>query len=225
MVRAILAGRKTQTRRIVKPQPPAEYPYVLAKTMLRSENGEAFWTDAPGDDDMMGYWPSYEKGIPCPYGTPCDRLWVRETWFVRDCGRRCTLTEDVHKSRLLYCADCTPMAYETRSPIHMFRWASRIDLEVTGVRVERVQDISEADAQAEGISVLPLQDPTDPSAWWQSAPGVHQARNARDAFAMLWDSINKKPRLRGEDQQRCIDLGSGWDANPWVWVIDFKWLT
>lgn len=99
-----------------------------------------------------------------------------------------------------------------RPSIHMPRWASRITLEIVSVKVERVQDISEADAIAEGIQVLPLQSESDPSAWYQSAPGVHQERTAKASFCALWDSIN-------------LDCGYGWEKNPWVWAIEFKRLT
>jgi hypothetical protein len=89
----------------------------------------------------------------------------------------------------------------------MPRWASRITLEITNVRVERLNEISKADAIAEGIQVLPLQSEDDPSAWYQSAPGVHQERTAQAAYRALWESIN----------------GDGsWAANPWVWVISFR---
>lgn len=98
-----------------------------------------------------------------------------------------------------------------RPSIHMPRWASRITLEITGVRVERLQDISEADAKAEGITVLPLQNVDDPSAWWQSSPGENQARTPIASFRNLWDSINAK-------------RGYSWESNPWVWVIEFKHL-
>ena len=93
--------------------------------------------------------------------------------------------------------------------IHMPRWASRINLEITGVRIERLNDISEADAIAEGITELPLQK-GEPGAWWtanvEAGPSLH-GRTPVDAFRKLWESIN----------------GAGsWDANPYVWVVEFK---
>lgn len=93
------------------------------------------------------------------------------------------------------------------SSIHMPRWASRITLIVESVKVERLQGISDADAQAEGIAVLPLQDANDPSAWWQSEPGKHQARTPAGAFRLLWND------LHGPD---------AWALNPWVAAIGFR---
>lgn len=178
MVRAILDGRKTQTRRVVKPQPI--WVYDCSVPVLT--------TDADPN-----------AAIRCPYGVPGDRLWVRETF-----GRQ-------WRHGFIYRADVeTPIPAGGWEPsIHMPRCASRIMLEVTRVCVERLQNISEADAQAEGIQVLPLQSVDDPSAWRQSGPGAHQARNARESFRLLWDSINSK-------------RGFGWDVNPWVWVIEFR---
>jgi hypothetical protein len=89
----------------------------------------------------------------------------------------------------------------------MPREFSRLTLIVTDVRVQRLQDISEDDAKAEGAQVLPLQDANDPSAWWQIEPGVHQGRTPRASFRKLWDSINSS---------------DAWAANPWVVAVTFK---
>ena len=142
--------------------------------------------------------------MECPYGQPGDRLWVRET-FQR-------FTDD---GEILYKAD--PAGFEAmnelkrdeclearwRPSIHMPRWASRILLEITAVRVERLQDISEADARAEGVTdggCLNCGEP-EPCACAQPAP------DARDSFCRLWQSIN----------------GPGsWADNPWVWIVEFK---
>lgn len=205
MVRAILTGKKTQTRRVVK----------LSQR--------------------------------CPYGIPDDRLWVRETWADGDelASSRGPLDAPEH---VLYRADNSayyfgdsPMDGSNRPgrrvkdtegwnfdhpcvhwkpSIHMPRWAARIILEVTDVRVERVQDITEEDAKAEGLSALskdggrlwkygiPDRDKlpgNDDDGWhwteWDADPRV--------AFRKLWDSINDA-------------RGFGWAPNPWVWAITFK---
>lgn len=177
MVRAILEGRKTQTRRVVKPQPPLDEWGV----------SKPWQTDA---FEVNG------RDYRCPYGLPGDRLWVRET-FSPDYFDA--------QSRHAYRADWTlesgefvPEPKWTPS-IHMPRWASRITLEVTDVRVERVQDISNSDIYAEGIL------PPDPD-----EPGPYDPdEGARSAFKDLWWSINAK-------------RGYGWEKNPWVWVVEFK---
>lgn len=156
MVRAILAGAKTQTRRIVR---------------------------------MHADGSSYDR---CRYGVPGDRLWVKETW-----GRRETLVGSA-PHRVYYAADwADPRPFKSLSPRFMPRWASRLLLQVTGVRVERLQDITEQDAHAEGVDLL-------------GGPrlGRDWASSKRDAFSTLWDAINGK-RLP-------------WSANPWVFVVAFR---
>ena len=191
MVRALLAGTKTQTRRIVK---ALDLEWMDVHQGLREpDNAER-----------------------CPYGQPGDRLWVRETF--RGCrgyevqGYR---PKDWGNKPIWFEADGTPpgrpdhWALRSSPSINMPRWASRITLEVTGVRVERLQDISEADARAEGIF------PHVRGGWYWLK---HDSSNLDDwnqfdyktaalAFRALWVSIN------GPDS---------WAANPWVWVIEFK---
>ncbi|MBW7932469.1 MAG: hypothetical protein H3C62_02410 [Gemmatimonadaceae bacterium] len=143
--------------------------------------------------------------IECAYGVPGDRLWVRETfqyeaktdafeWDVRNCIIRYRATEP-GAGPWLTAEDDISDAW--RPSIHMPRWASRLTLEVTGVRVERVQDISEEDAKAEGSTVPWMYKAT------QEPVATHRA-----AFARLWDSINAKR--------------APWSSNPWVWVVAFK---
>jgi hypothetical protein len=157
--------------------------------------------------------------IDNPYGAPGDQLYVRETWDV------CRL-QDEHLPSMCYRADSTGIpsskkkvwdqlrsddsrVHKWRPSIHMPRWASRIQLEITDVRVERVQDTSEEDAAAEGIERV------GGGRYWLGFDKHHIKGNrkvygvATDAFRSLWDSINK-------------DRGLGWDANPWVWVVEFK---
>lgn len=181
MVRAILDGQKTQTRRVAK-----EF-------------------DGLNVDKVLARFPN-QRG--CPYGEPGDRLWVRETWYCDDYRvQRGPYLQpedlDVEDARehgtLVYAADGLA-PYEAEQPvwrpsIHMPRWASRITLEITGVRVERLNDCSEADAEAEGIAFL------------REVPDVDETLTARQLYECLWDSIN----------------GAGaWEANPWVWVVEFK---
>jgi hypothetical protein len=180
MVRAILEGRKTQTRRVVKPQPEYIQPDGTIKPLAAVS--EANQMIARG-----------RLAARCKYGTVGDRLWVRETWSYHEPHDDC--------SGKVYAADQVSISEEMRPQmrwrpsIFMPRWMSRITLEITDVRVERVQDISEADAQAEGMTER------------TRLPGVEPLYAM--TFAKLWDSINAK-------------RGYGWDANPWVWVVEFK---
>jgi hypothetical protein len=207
MVRAILDGRKTQTRRVVKPQPHAG---VRVSPFVPS-----------GLEDGHG------RELFVPYA-PGDRLWVRETWGYFDpdgSGRDfdeknedgghgpCrvympTMMQEGHpvreywRRRVAYAATRMEQKYgkgpdgpaRWRPSIHMPRWASRITLEITDVRVERLQEISEEDALAEGVIGI----------------YAHARTNPRGAFHALWESIY------GPDS---------WAANPWVWAITFRRVT
>mgnify|MGYP001451522500 CR=1 FL=1 len=177
MVRAILDGRKTQTRRIINPQP---------KTIIKDPRNrlpEAFWVDG-------------EKWIKCRYGQPGDRLWVRERFFCNDYRYPKGPINEL-KDALYYYADGIPCFEGEESlirwkpSIYMPRWASRITLEIDEIRVERVQDITEDDAMAEGCEKL-----------------LMETRSALNNFMNLWNFINSK-------------RGYGWDTNPWVWVVKF----
>lgn len=206
MVRAILNGTKTQTRRVVKPQPKKgwdfECPPVFGRiTSSHPKNGRfgAFIRRGIGTD-----FPEIDL-IPCPYGQPGDRLWVRETWAYHVNAIGSVTDED---GPWVYAADGGfALQYRLcdrwRPSIHMPRVASRITLEVTGVRVERLQDISRADALAEGIVI----QPDGGFGLWD---GEHyHYTDPRESYWSLWESIN------GPDS---------WDANPWVWVVEFKHL-
>ncbi len=189
MVRAILAGTKTMTRRVIKPQPD------------RIHDGEPYWN--------IGGYRAYQvrsakdilrmgtnNPLVCPYGTVGTRLWVRESWaYETDFG---TATGSV-----LYRADGDHRETERGQPtdrwrasIFMPRWASRITLEITSVKVERVQDICEEEAVSEGAAFC--------------NHGVeHDGRHYRCGFRVLWDSLND-------------ERGFGWDKNPWVWCVSFR---
>ncbi|HEJ9850713.1 TPA: hypothetical protein SMN88_000592 [Pseudomonas aeruginosa] len=213
MVRAILEGRKTVTRRVMKPQPDFPGSMVDPNTPFKT-------LDA-----------GLHARITCPYGEPGDRLWVRETWHVGKPHDK-TAPADILAPLLaegrgitvLYTAggwqsvgpagreepiypDDQPLpdwAGKGRPSIHMPRWACRILLEITAVRVELLQDISEDQARAEGI--------TDGGC---SSCGNHEpcgcecpAPSAVDSFVHLWRST-----------------GGNWESNPWVWVVEFKRVT
>ena len=196
MVRAILEGRKTQTRRkmSVQPWPDATVEVGPYHPHWIDRNGES----QPGTATFGAIWDHQDivnggdAGLRCPYGAPGDLLWVRETWAR-------------HASGVDYAADFAavsrPQAGPWRPSIHMPRWASRITLRITDIRVERLQDISVADAKAEGCE-NPLTGAEAPAA----GPGVFLA-DERTSFAILWNKIN----------------GPGaWNANPWVWVVAFE---
>lgn len=196
MVRAILAGAKTQTRRPLR-----------KGTWWNAEHGVIRM--APAGLACTGF-----ELVPCPYGQPGDRLWVRETWaphFMYEGVKPRNILIDA-RSCLFYAADggitggceAGQRAKRWRPAIHMPRRASRITLQVSGVRVERLQDISEADALAEGVT--PKWEPGC-SGRLMEAFGGFSFRPAASAYADLWEQIN----------------GHGsWDANPWVWVVEFK---
>lgn len=207
MVRVVLKGSKTQTRRVWKlPRDCSWY---------AGHGGEA--AGMVQDDDGPAWWHVSEQR--CPYGQPGDRLWVREAWRV---GRK---HDGTKPSDLLprsmtveyeaggyacnspwsagewHSSDCAPREHpewvgKLRPPIHMPRWASRITLEITGVRVERLQDISQEDALAEGCA-----------GGHGSIPGYGYNATPCEQYRALWESLH----------------GPGaWDANPWVWVVQFR---
>jgi hypothetical protein len=203
-VRAILDGRKTQTRRVIKPQPPGpgyELMTCMSTTGNRHDEGRHHWgLMAANGYEMLD---SRQPYFACPYGVPGDRLWVRETWCPLE---RCDWIGTEREKNVNYRADCPPaseaireeMGYAWRSSIFMPRWASRLTLEITDVRVQRVQEITRDDALAEGVSL------TD-----SLCPEVNPRYKSLQRFPALWDSINAK-------------RGFGWERNPWVWAITFK---
>jgi len=209
MVQAILAGNKTQTRRVVKLPKKAKWGTEYDGQVI-IDDGSTFRHDIEVDE------------LKCPHGQVGDRLWVRETWQgvildedeqeeARENGREafmnpqhCIYKASDNIDRMI---DEDGDQLKWKPSIFMPRWASRILLEITGVRVERLHDISEQDAIAEGIEVLPLQSKNNPSAWYQVGNGLFQGRSARAVYLKLWESINGRESL---------------DANLFVWVIEFK---
>lgn len=194
MIRAILAGQKTQTRRLVKHQPDA--PVTDACPCRNYPHGPVtadwYWRPRHGH---LNKAPSHGWDFKCPYGQPGDRLWVREAWRLPSIFNAPSCCLFAH-SLALHAADGrSNPACTHQNTMLMPRWASRILLEITDVRIERLQSISEADAEAEGIDFL------------RHAQDADETLTARDLYECLWDSIN----------------GAGsWAANPWVWVVELK---
>ncbi|OIN87843.1 MAG: hypothetical protein AUJ12_00300 [Alphaproteobacteria bacterium CG1_02_46_17] len=195
MVRAILEGRKSQTRRVVKHKYPLFDAPATWKAYHVSDYGFGFETG--------------EEFVKSPYGQPGNRLWVRENYWITEVGG-----QGIGNKFLVYDEEIlsnepspkelrpieTTLTWGHHPSIHMPRWASRITLEITGVRVERVMEISEADAKAEGVNADDFRSGFD---------GI-LGRENRILFASLWDSINgKKP-------------GRSWADNPFVWCLEFK---
>jgi len=189
MVRALLDGSKTQTRRPVKDDPgPYWHPVVGLYNPVVIANGGY---EAPGPE-IYGA-ADENQGRKCPYGQPGDYLWVRETWAPHP-----DFPETVRRSVYRADPECEYDVPRWRPSIHMPRWASRILLEIVSVRVERLQDISEADAGAEGALE-----------WARRAEGVKNVPSLMNVglFSKLWEQT----------------YGPGsWEANPWVWVVEFK---
>lgn len=204
MVRAIREGRKTQTRRIFK---QAIGPSLSVGFDEETGIAELSWLRGPG--------PGYDveehiRHVRCPYGQPGDELWGREHWYQRGDWRQSFHPEsdddDISwhgTDEIIYAADKRPLpplpagqVWRSRPSIHMPRWASRIKSPITHVCLERLQDISEADATAEGT---PGGHGVIPGYAYNATPVEH--------FRWLWESIN----------------GTGsWAANPWVWVVAFE---
>lgn len=231
MVRAILDGRKTQTRRVMKVQPESNQLGLLLITdsTKHSDIGKYHWAESNATGNHVR-----SKLFSCPFGAVGERIWVRETWATLGNEDGCYVDwednlckGDERSAARIYRASCEqrpgdyglwsipddaywkPHTKEHkfegawRPSIHMPRWASRITLEITDVRVERLNTISEEDARAEGIidgGCLNCGEP-EPCGCANPEP------DATDAFAYLWQSIY------GQES---------WNANPWVWVISFE---
>lgn len=212
MVRAILEGRKTQTRR------PIGFPRRGAFAL--QDDGSGWWPYQSDDGESTTCDDGIERPMSCPFGQPGDRLWVRETWAspqpgivaYRADGEAGAWMGDggggriwVHHGWIHGATDGTregrwyglsKYGGRWRPSIHMPRRASRITLEVTDVRVQRLQEISEEDARAEGMGISDGRAMCGPQ--W----------SFRDGFSDLWDSINGKR--------------APWESNPWVWAVSFR---
>lgn len=198
MVRAIIDGQKTQTRRVVKPQPSADtvgYSWCISTDRKRN----ATFIPRRTNGDYRNHH-QHETGPPvrCPYGQPGDLLYVRECWSVP--GAVIGSDDPIYKGMtVLYRA--TDKHHSWRPSIHMPKWAARIWLKVTEVRVERVRLVLERDAEAEGVSACY----GDKCGY----PAGEVAKAYRCSFERFWNSINAK-------------RGYSWESNPWVWVVSFE---
>lgn len=211
MVRAILEGRKTVTRR------PVKGGQIPAEDAAGNDSGPR-WSAIGQRHPRYGYCvfgeteaecarELAERGV-CPYGRPGDRLWVREAWAA-DAQVNAVAPRDLSQGEpILYPADgaarqtgCAMIAPgKGRPSIHMPRWASRILLEITAVRVERLQDITPDQAIAEGVDADMCRQ------YLETSPSRHECKEAEiHGFAGLWQST-----------------GGDWNANPWVWVVEFR---
>lgn len=224
-VRAILAGRKTQHRVPVRPMPEIQI------RQIEKGCAEVIWQDARGLANAGGGTRNGGLDIlshlaeeRCPFGRVGEQIWVRETWsryrpFAGDPTDTILYAADLDE-----CGQCPIMldgevVYVSprdgwRSPVTMPRAASRLTLELTGVRVERVQDITEEDARAEGVEALGSGDCD--VCGGDSCPGCQDSEEAypgcrgnRLLFAEAWDTLNAA-------------RGFGWNVNPWVWVLGFR---
>lgn len=229
MVRAILAGTKTQTRRIVKPQPYKIWP--ISGGLVASGSKADYETNWDGVSKFSGKSPYPDRRIlSCPYGQPGDRLWTQEQYFingwewedVNDGGSATIIlqgeypsddsdfmvTLDREESGKFYLRKRRGGGSPGR---FMYRSLSRLLLEITGIRVERLNDIAGADAKAEGIEVFSdglYRDYSEPlAASTADDPRSGMCFDAVESYASLWESIN----------------GPGsWELNPWAWVVEFK---
>ena len=193
MVRAILEGRKSVTRRPVK---------------------------GAGLNWLEDFTPDYvadPANSLCPYGKPGDRLWVRETFIdLRGTGVEHRPDPDGPLQRYAYAADCRPGSHSDEArkdfglkykpSIHMPRAACRILLEISDVRVERLQDITEEQAKTEGVRLYT--DHAELGDWWHVEGIETYSADPRKSFELLWSSV-----------------GGDWNANPWVWAVSFKRVT
>jgi hypothetical protein len=219
MVKATRELIKTNTRRVMITQPSNgwgfENPPIMGRINSKHPKQGKF-----GAFIKRGVGTEFPEAdiIVCPYGKPGDRLWIKETHYMYGKWVKNGKTR-TGRQRWKFKRLSTPVRYYDDAPekvrsssyrksgwykrpsIFMPRWASRILLEITDIRVERVQGISEADAKAEGVGMYP----SGLTAWKDFIPYVSE-------FKRLWDSIN-------------ADRGYGWDVNPWVWVIEFKNIT
>lgn len=211
----ILDDRKTNTRRVMKQQPIYDFCF--------EQDGEWLWHERDHDDDMMGWWPSYENGLKPRYKAG-EIVYVKETWgfdnhnwFYKANFNESDLSKLSHLLRW-------------RNPMYMPQTAARIFLLITDVRAERLQDISVEAVWREGVDVGDVPPEPDPHSMihnWDELSKARQdeyieiwakshyfkcldkAREANRAFIKLWDGLNAKS-------------GHGWDKNPWVWAYTFE---
>ncbi|WP_170312075.1 hypothetical protein [Kosakonia quasisacchari] len=228
MVRAILDGRKTQTRRLMKVQPESNQLGLLriANSTKRNDIGKYHWAESNATGTH-----ARSKLFSCPFGYVGDRIWVRETFScigneddhpVDAHGNLCSRedAQRIYRASAIqkpqnYGLWTSPDGFDFEGAwtpsIHMPRWASRITLEITGVRVERLNSISEQDALAEGIRRRDSTPVTDPAYCNYLAANLNDVQEwfdrPSDSFISLWQSIYG---------------AESWQHSPWVWVIEFR---
>jgi hypothetical protein len=219
MVKAILDGRKTQTRRVAKPQPDSHY--------WESLPGYRLLCNGPNLNNDGRYFYNFHHHIPqnpnwdeagttfCPYGSPGSRLWVRENFWPRPHRTERDMINGADTwEPVEYDADLSDIqreqlrewGWKMKPSIHIPRKLSRIILEITSVRIERLQDISSSDVEKEGVKFLgdlPLLTRVRSE---KRKDLVHAI--AQEKFKNLWNSINLKK--------------APWSSNPWVWVVEFQ---
>ena len=197
MVRAILNGRKSQTRRVIGGEHGQH-----ADAWAWSPERRMWQSEIEGDHGRYGHG----EWVRCPFGAPGERLWVREAWAARVSG--------AHKMRqgtygpYYRATDASSGTLKWLSASSMARGASRITLEITSVRVERLQEISEADALCEGVERITHIGPCRVMGWHDYAGGAG-FMSPIESYRTLWSQLNNKP-------------GRRWEDNPFVWVIGFK---
>lgn len=204
LIPPIISEEKTVTRRVVKPQPKLELHADIGVELWKTRNG---W----GNYEAMQLEIEEEyRG----YGAVGDQLWVRETWSYFG-GDEYLYQRD--RSNVVYCADFhnDPRSREWQCPrwrpsIHMPRWASRLTLEIVSVSVERLQEITEEDARAEGV--MSFDTDTMQDAVRAAAARGQKSATAVDYFRWKWDALNSA-------------RGYSWESDPWVWRIEFKKLS
>jgi hypothetical protein len=200
MVLAILDKRKTKTRRVMNPQPPA------GTTFLGHLMPADLWYPCNGDPKDVDAWSIIGDPIKCRYGWIGDRIWVKETWCNKPWGKS-DLNPFYKASSLIQ----LPAGLKWQSPRFMPKCASRLDLPITDVGAEILEDITEEDAKQEGVLLTPC---THPDCIVERTAGGKTGRCASDsyrgAFAVEWNLIN-------------ADRGYPWGLRTWVWTLSFSW--
>src|SRR3972149_2575511 len=214
IVRAMLAGNVTQTRRVVKfmHETPkligqaAEHRNLNAVYPAR-EKGWVFWQTTRAGDGLAEFTKkAYATGLLCPYGEPGDRLWVKEAWYTSKKYDPLPPAKFPVEAKTIFRylgSRAKPeWAGRTRSARFMPRWASRITLEIVNVRVERLQDVSDDDAKAEGFEYYG-------ETLFKDYGEILAEHTAIYKYASYWDLLNARQ-------------GFLWKSNPWVWMIEFR---
>lgn len=224
MVRSIISGRKKQTRRIaknfkvlLKKQVSSDLPFIkkiVAKAGIHKATLNKYGAvSVMVNNEKLGVKPSEFEWVS-PFGKVGDRLWVRETsipdaptdFYEHDNYTWSSVPQEFRKqNHVFYKADAAnPERFVWKPSIHMPRWASRLNLEITNIRVERLQDISEEGAKSEGMDIF-KQNLSGLDFYLSPVKGSRGNESAKECFKSIWNSIYKN-----------------WDSNPWVWVVEFK---